>query len=52
MDFPLKTLRKGSGSLGAHEGKEGGVRNERRDELFIEKVRHQLFDRAADVRQP
>jgi hypothetical protein len=50
--LPLKILRKGSDSLGAYQGKEEGVRNERRGELFIEKVRHQLSDRATDIRQP
>jgi hypothetical protein len=43
-------LRKGSGSVGAHQGKEEGMRNERRGRLFIGKVYHQLSDRAADVR--
>jgi hypothetical protein len=51
-DFSLKTIRKGFGSLGAYQRKEEGVRNERRGGLFIEKVHHQLFDRAADVWQP
>jgi hypothetical protein len=49
MDLSLKTLRKGSGSPEAHQGKEEGVRNERRGGLFIGKVCHQLSDRAADV---
>jgi hypothetical protein len=31
---------------------EEGVRNEGRGMLFIEKIRHQLSDRAVDVRQP
>jgi hypothetical protein len=52
MDFSLKTLRRGSGSLRAYQRKEEGVRNERRGGLYIEKVLHQLFDRVADVRQP
>jgi hypothetical protein len=50
-DFLLKILRKGFGSLGAHQGKEKGVRNERKSGLFIGKVRYQLSDRVADVRQ-
>jgi hypothetical protein len=45
-------LRKGSGSPEAHQGKEEGVRNERRGGLLIEKVRHQLSDIAADIQQP
>jgi hypothetical protein len=52
MEFLLKMLRKGSGSLEAHQGKEKGMRNERRGELFIEKVLHQLSDRAVEVWQP
>jgi hypothetical protein len=51
-NFSLKTPRKGSGSLGAHQRKEEGVRNERRDGLFIEKVHHQLSDKEADIWQP
>jgi hypothetical protein len=51
-DFSLKTLRRGFGSLGAYQRKEEGVRSERRGGLFIEKVHHQLSDRAANVRQP
>jgi hypothetical protein len=38
--------------LRAHQGKEEGMRNERKGGLFIEKVHHQLFDRVADVQQP
>jgi hypothetical protein len=45
-------LRKGFGSLEAHQGKEEGVRNERRVMLFIGKVHNQFFDRATDVRKP
>jgi hypothetical protein len=52
MDFSLKTLRRGSSSLEAYQRKEEGVRNERRGRLFIEKVRHQVCDKAADVWQP
>jgi hypothetical protein len=44
--------RKGFGSLGAYQGMGMGERNGRWDDLFIEKVHHQLFDRAADVWQP
>jgi hypothetical protein len=51
-DFSLKILRKGFGSLVAYHGREEGVRNERRGGLFIEKIHHQLSDRAADVQQP
>jgi hypothetical protein len=51
-DLSLKMLRKGFGSLEAHQGKEEGVRNERRGGLFIRKVCHQLFNRAADIQQP
>jgi hypothetical protein len=51
-DFSLKILRKGFGNLEAHQGKEEGVRNERRGGLFIGKVRYQLSDRVADVWQP
>jgi hypothetical protein len=51
-DLSLKMLRKGFGSLEAHQGKEEGVRNERRGRLFIRKVCHQLFNRAADIQQP
>jgi hypothetical protein len=51
-DFSLKTLRKRFGSLRALQGKEEGVRNERRGGLFIGKVCHQLSDRVADIRQP
>jgi hypothetical protein len=51
-EFSLKMLRKGSGSIGAYQAKEEGMRNERRGGLFIGKVFHQLSDRAADVRQP
>jgi hypothetical protein len=51
-NFPLKTQGKDFGSLGAYQGKEIGVRNERWDGLFIGKVFHQLFDRAANVWQP
>jgi hypothetical protein len=43
---------KGYGSLRAYQGKEEGVRNERRGGLFIEKVCHQFSDRVADVWQP
>jgi hypothetical protein len=50
-NFLLKILRKGFGSLGAHQGKEEGVRNERKSRLFIGKVRYQLSDRVADVQQ-
>jgi hypothetical protein len=51
-NFSLKTQWKDFGSLGAYQGKETGVRNERWDRLFIGKIRHQLSDRAADVQQP
>jgi hypothetical protein len=51
-NFSLKMLRKGSSNLEAHQGKEEGVRNERRGRLFIGKVHHQLSDRAADIQQP
>ena len=48
--FLTQILRRGSGSLGAHQGKETGVRNERWNRLFIGKVCHQLFDKAANIR--
>jgi 3-isopropylmalate dehydratase small subunit len=51
-DFSLKILRKGFNSLGAHQGREEGMRNERRGGLFIEKICHQLPDKAVDVQQP
>jgi hypothetical protein len=49
-NFSLKTQRKYFASLGAYQGKEIGVRNERWDRVFIGKVCHQLSDRAVDVR--
>jgi hypothetical protein len=36
----------------AHQAVEEGMRNERRGDLFIEKIRHQLSVGPADVRQP
>jgi hypothetical protein len=41
-----------SGSLGAHQRVEEGVRNERRGGLFIGKIRHQLPVGPENVRQP
>jgi hypothetical protein len=52
MDFSLKTPRNGSGSLGAYQGKKKVWGMKGRGGLFIEKIRHQLPDRATDVRQP
>jgi hypothetical protein len=52
MDFSIKTPRNGSGSLGAYQGKKKALRMKWRGGLFIEKIRHQLPDKAADVRQP
>jgi hypothetical protein len=40
------------GSLGACQEAEISVRNERREGVFIRKVRHQLPNKATDVRQP
>jgi hypothetical protein len=51
-DFSLKILRKGFNSLGAHQGREEGMKNERWGGLFIEKICHQLPDKAVDVQQP
>jgi hypothetical protein len=50
--FLTQTSRKGLGSLRAYQGMGMGERNGRWGGLFIEKVRHQLSDRVADVRQP
>jgi hypothetical protein len=45
-------LTQNFGSLGAYRGIGMGKRNGRWDDLFIGKVRHQLFDRVVDVQQP
>jgi hypothetical protein len=51
LPHQILSLKSGrySGSLGAHQRAEEGVRNGRRGRLFIEKVCHQLSDRAANV---
>ena len=48
----FKNVEGGSGSLRAYQKVGMGVRMGRWDGLFIGKVCHQLFNRAADVRQP
>jgi hypothetical protein len=48
-NFSLKIQGKDFGSLGAYQGKETNVRNERWYGLFIGKVYHQLSDNAVDV---
>jgi hypothetical protein len=49
-NFSLKNEGKDFSSLGAYQGKETGVRNERWDGLFIGNIRHQLSDKAEDIR--